>query len=87
MNDVTRRIEKLKAKVKISDKDGKVSERECIVIGSDLLKEIKLRYTDLKIAINEMFSEENIEHMTYENFIAITKDGKIYNISLYENWD
>lgn len=69
MKYVTRTIEVVKAKVKISDKDGKVSERECSVVGSDLIKELKKEYPDSKITINEMTTEENKYRMSYEDFV------------------
>lgn len=69
MKYVTRTIEVVKAKVKITFKDGKVSERECVSVGGDLLKELKMQYPDSKIYINEMFSEANKYCMSYEDFV------------------
>nr|DAX14220.1 MAG TPA: hypothetical protein [Caudoviricetes sp.] len=69
MKYVTRTIEVVKAKVKITDKDGGISERECVSLGTDLLKELKVQYPDSKITIREMVSEENKYRMTYEDFV------------------
>lgn len=66
---VTRTIELVKAKVKISDKDGKVSERECTVVGSDLIKELKKEFPNSKIVVNEAISEEKKYRMSYEDFV------------------
>jgi hypothetical protein len=69
MKYVTRTIEVVKAQVKISDKDGKVSERECSVVGSDLIKELKKEYPNSKIVVHEAVSEEKKYRMSYEDFV------------------
>ena len=69
MKYVTRTIEAQKAKVKIIDNDGKVSERECIVVGGDLIKELKKEYPNSKIVVHEVVSEENKYRMSYEDFV------------------
>ena len=69
MKYVTRAIEVTRGKVKIIDKDGKVSERECSVIGSDLIKELKKEYPNSKIVIYEAVSEKHKYRVSYEDFV------------------
>ena len=68
MKYVTRTMEVTKAKVKITDPDGKAKDRECMILGTDILKQLKLEYPDSKI-INEMTTEENKYRMSYEDFV------------------
>jgi hypothetical protein len=69
MKYVTRTIETHKAKVKIIDNDGKVSEREFSVVGGDLLKEIKKEYPKSRIVFREVSREQNKYRMSYEDFL------------------
>lgn len=69
MKYVTRTIEVTKAKVKITDLEGKVSERECTILGTDILKELKLDYPTSKIDIKEMTTKEIKYRMSYEDFV------------------
>lgn len=69
MKYVTRSIEAVKAKVKITFKDGKVVERECVSYGGDLLKELKKEFPNLKFHIIEMNNEVNKYRMSYEDFV------------------
>lgn len=69
MKYVTKTMEVTKAKVKITGPDGKAKDRECMILGTDILKQLKLEYPDSKIIINEMSTEENKYRMTYEDFV------------------
>ena len=69
MKYVTRKMEVTKAKVKIMSPDGKAKDHECMILGTDILKELKLQYPDSKIIINEMTTEENKYRMSYEDFV------------------
>lgn len=69
MKYVTRMMEVTKAKVKITSPDGKAKDRECMILGTDILKQLKLEYPDSKIIINEMITEENKYRMSYEDFV------------------
>lgn len=69
MKYVTRTFEVVKGNVKITDKEGKVSERECVSLGTDLLKELKVQYPDSKIQVKEMEVYQNKYRMTYEDFV------------------
>ena len=69
MKYVTRTREVTKAKVKIMSPDGKAKDRECMILGTDILKQLKLEYPDSKIIINEMSTEENKYRMSYEDFV------------------
>lgn len=69
MKYVTRTIEVTKAKIRISDKDGKVTERQCISLTRDLVKELNKEYPNSKFVINEMTTEENKYRMSYEDFV------------------
>lgn len=69
MKYVTRLLEVTKAKVKIMDPDGKSRDRECTILGTDILKHLKLLYPDSKIIINEMTTEENKYRMSCEDFV------------------
>lgn len=57
MKCVTRTMEVTKAKVKIMGPDGKAKDIECMILWTDILKELKLKYPDSKI-INEVTTEE-----------------------------
>lgn len=69
MKYVTRTMEVTKAKVKIMGQDGKAKDRECMILGTDILKQLKLEYPDSKIIINEMTTEANKYRMSYEDFV------------------
>lgn len=69
MKYVTRTMEVTTAKVKIIGSDGKVNERECMILGTDILKDLKLFYPNSKIVINEMTTEANKYRMSYEDFV------------------
>lgn len=69
MKYVTRTMEVTKAKVKIMSQDGKAKDSECMILGTDILKELKLKYPDSKFIINEMSTEEIKYRMTYEDFV------------------
>lgn len=69
MKYVTRKMVVTNAKVKIMGPDGKVKDSECMIVGEDILKELKLQYPDSKIIINEMTTEENNYRMPYEFFV------------------
>lgn len=69
MKYVTRTFDAVKAKVKIEDKDGKVSERECVSFNRDLVKELKTLYPDSKIQVKEMEPYQNKYRMSYEDFV------------------
>lgn len=69
MKYVTRTMEVTKAKVKIMGQDGKAKDSECTILGTDILKELKLQYPDSKIIINEVTTVENKYRMSYEDFV------------------
>lgn len=69
MKYVTRTIEVTKAKVKITDKDGKVTERECESLSRELIKEIKKEYPDSKIYVKDMEVSQIKYRMPYEDFV------------------
>ena len=69
MKYVTRAMEVTRAKVKIMGQDGKAKDQECVILGTDILKELKLQYPDSKIIINEVTTEENKYRMSYEDFV------------------
>lgn len=69
MKYVTRTIEVTKAKIRISDKDGKVTERQCVSLTRDLVKELNKEYPNSKFVINEMITEENKYRMSCEDFV------------------
>lgn len=69
MKHVTRTMEVTKAKVKITGPDGKAKDHECMILGTDILKQLKLEYPESKIVVTEMITEENKYRMSYEDFV------------------
>ena len=69
MKYVTRTIETVKAKVKIINNEGIVTERECLVLTCDLIKELKKEYPNSKIEIYEGVNEKNKYRISYEDFV------------------